>query len=346
MRIDNFRIDQGGDPFVIAEISANHNNSLDEAMSLVKAAARAGANAVKFQTYTADTITMNSDTADFLIEEGPWKGKSLYSLYSDASMPWEWHYPLRDLAKAEGLSFLSSAFDETAVDFLHDLGVDAIKIASFEVTDLPLIRYACSTGLPVIISTGIANLAEINEALDWTAGQPSDVALMHCVSSYPAAPKDYYVKTISDLHERFGVPVGLSDHTTGIGTAAVAISQGAPIFEKHFTRNSQETGIDSFFSVDERALALYVKTLGEALEAFSGPNYDLKGDEVYNLKFRRSLYFTQDLPAGHILSRDDFRSVRPGYGLAPKHAAKLVGRALAQSVTVHSSVTEGVLEDK
>ena len=329
---------------MIAEISANHKNSLSEATSLVESAARAGADAVKFQTYTAETITMQSSHPDFLIQEGPWKGSTLHDLYHKASMPWDWHEPLQQLAKSLGLSFMSSAFDHTSVDYLFDLGVDAIKIASFEITDLPLIRHAVQTGIPVIISTGIANLREIEEAVTWSKSGPSDVALMHCVSSYPANPSDYFIRTISDLHTRFDLPVGLSDHTTGLGTAAISISQGAPIFEKHFTKDSSGNGVDDFFSVDERALALYVDTLGEAKDAFRGPDYNPKGDEPYNAKFRRSLYFTKKLSAGHVLTEEDFRSVRPGFGLPPRYADELVGRTLARGVEAATAVTENVLE--
>lgn len=324
--IAGHRIAADTPPYIIAELSANHNGKLDTAMRLIKEAKRAGADAVKLQTYTADTITLNSDTEEFQIHGGLWDGKTLYQLYQEAHMPWEWHKPLFEYARQLGITIFSSPFDNTAVDLLEGLNAPAYKIASFEAVDLPLIKYVASTGKPMIISTGIADAEEIQEAID-TAHESgcNDLAILHCVSGYPAPPEDYNLRTIPDMIDRFGLVTGLSDHTLGNTTAIASIVMGASIIEKHFTLDRSSGGPDDSFSLEPEELAALCRDSKTAWSALGKVDYGRKSSEGGNVKLRRSLYFVKDLKAGDIITADAVRSVRPGYGLLPKYLDQIIG---------------------
>jgi pseudaminic acid synthase len=327
------RIGPDDPPYVIAELSANHNGRLDRALKIVDAAADAGASAVKLQTYRPDTITLDSDAEPFRIRGGLWDGYTLHELYEQAHMPWDWHAPLFRRARERGLTIFSSPFDTTAVDLLEDLGAPAYKIASFEAVDLPLIRCVAATGKPMIISTGMADADEIGEALAAARdGGCRELVLLHCVSGYPAPAADYHLRTIADMRARFGVAVGLSDHTLGNATAIAAVALGACVIEKHFTLDRNGGGPDDSFSlepVELRALCADARTAWEALGKVS---YARQSSEQGNAQFRRSLYFVKPLKAGERVTADVVRSVRPGHGLAPKHLDAVIGRVLARDV--------------
>lgn len=327
-------------PYVIAELSANHNGKLDTALRIIDAARAAGASAVKLQTYRPDTITLASDAEPFRIHGGLWDGRTLYDLYRQAHMPWDWHGALFDHARQLGITIFSSPFDTTAVDLLESLGAPAYKIASFEAVDLPLIRYVAATGKPMIISTGMADADEIGEAVQAArAGGCQELALLHCVSGYPAPAADYNLHTIADMRERFGVPIGLSDHTLDNTTALASIALGAVIIEKHFTLDRSGGGPDDSFSLEPAELAALCRDSRTAWEALGRVDYGRKSSEQGNLKFRRSLYFVKPLKAGDRITADAVRSVRPGYGLAPKHLDAVVGRTLAKDVDYATPVT-------
>jgi N-acetylneuraminate synthase len=327
------RIGPAHEPFVICELSGNHNGSLDRALELIDAAAETGCDAIKIQTYTADTITMDVDRPEFRIEGGLWDGRSLHELYREAQTPYEWHEALFARARARGVILFSSPFDETAVDLLDRLGAPAYKIASFEAVDLPLIRYAAATGKPLIVSTGMANLAEIAaaKAAALDAGAPG-VVLLHCVSSYPAALEDANVRTVADMAERFGCPAGLSDHTPGSAAAVAAVALGACVIEKHFTLSRADGGPDAAFSLEPAEFAALVRDCKAAWRALGRAHYDLLGSERGNAAFRRSLYVARDTPAGEALSRENVRSIRPGAGLPPAELEKVLGRAAARDL--------------
>lgn len=331
-------------PFVIAEISANHHQDLAEALSLIEAAASSGANAVKFQTYRADTMTLDLKTGDFIIREGPWKGSSLFDLYKNAQMDWSWHRELYDKAKSLGLAFLSSAFDYSAVDELVNLGADAIKIASFELSDGPLIRYAAETGLPLILSTGAARLDEIEEAVDWASHGTSDLVVMHCVSAYPAKSSDYRIGNIPFLAKHFGTPTGLSDHTQGNGVAAASVALGASVFEKHFTIDSSADGADDFFSATPDSFRMYVETIRDAAASLNGPDFSLTESETPYRQFKRSLYFVESLQKGTTVQDSHVRSIRPGLGLSPNRVGEVLGRRLISDVSAGQRVQLELLE--
>lgn len=334
IEISGTKVGPSHPPYIIAEISANHNGKIENAFELITKAKSAGASAVKIQTYTADTITMNCSKPEFQIMDGLWKGQTLYDLYQSAYMPWDWQTSLFQFAKEIGITLFSSPFDSTAVDFLESLDAPAYKIASFEAVDLPLIRYAASTGKPLIISTGIANKQEIGEAIDAALGAGcSDIAILHCVSGYPAAPSDYNLATIPDLRESFDVIVGLSDHTISNTTAISSVSLGAALIEKHFTLDRQGGGPDDSFSLEPTDLEELCRETKIAHEALGCINYDLKEGEKENSKFRRSLYFTTDLKRGHVISEGDVRSIRPGYGLAPKFLDQVMGAKISDDVS-------------
>lgn len=318
MKINGRPIGLDHPPYVIAELSANHNGSLDRALAILHAAHQAGADAVKLQTYRPDTITLDSDRPEFMIHGGLWDGKRLYDLYQWAHMPWEWHAPLFALGKQLGITVFSSPFDFTAIDLLAELDAPAYKIASFEAIDLPLIRYAAETGKPLVISTGMANEREIAAALE-TAHKYGcgDVALLHCVSGYPAPAPEYHLATIPDMRQRFGVEVGLSDHTLGSATAVAATALGATLIEKHFTLRRADGGPDSAFSMEPAELQQLVQDSRTAWSAVGSPRYSLSASEQSNIQFRRSLYLVQDLAAGERLTPAHVRSVRPGLGLPP-----------------------------
>lgn len=328
-------------PYVIAELSANHNGRLDTAMKIIEEAKRAGADAVKLQTYTADTLTLNSEAEEFQIHGGLWDGKTLYQLYQEAHMPWAWHKPLFEHARKLGITIFSSPFDNTAVDLLEDLNAPAYKIASFEAVDLPLIKYVARTGKPMIISTGMADTEEIQEAIDAAReGGCKELAILHCVSGYPAPAADYNLRTIPDMIQRFGLVTGLSDHTLDNTTAIAAVALGASIIEKHFTLDRSGGGPDDSFSLEPADLAALCNGARTAWEALGKVDYSQKTSEQGNVKFRRSLYFVKELKKGDVIAHQDIRSVRPGYGMAPKHLKKIIGRTAARDITINSRVTK------
>jgi len=334
------RVGSGQPPYVVAEMSANHDGSIEKAFRIIEAAKRAGADAVKLQTYRPDTITLDSDGEDFRIHGGLWDGRRLYDLYAEAFLPWDWHAPLFEHARKTGITIFSSPFDKTAVDLLEDLHAPAYKIASFEAVDLPLIRYVAGTGKPMIISTGIADVDEIGEALAAAReGGCNEVAILHCVSSYPAPAADYNLRTLADMRERFGVVVGLSDHTLDNTTAIASVALGASIIEKHFTLDRSGGGPDDSFSLEPGELEALCRDARTAWAALGRVDYGLKSSEQANAKFRRSLYFVKDLDAGETIAADAVRSVRPGYGLAPKHLDRVIGRRLARAVKANTPVS-------
>ena len=326
-------------PYVIAELSANHNGRLETAMTILQEAKKLGADAVKLQTYRPDTITLNSDSEEFRINNGLWGGRTLYELYEEAHMPWEWHRPLFEHARELDITIFSSPFDNTAVDLLEDLGAPAYKIASFEAVDLPLIRYAASTGKPLIISTGMANSEEISEAIEAARdGGCKELAILHCVSGYPAPIRDYNLRTIPDMIERYGVVVGLSDHTIDNTIAIASIALGASVIEKHFTLDRNGGGPDDSFSLEPAEMAALCTGSQDAWDALGRIDYGRKSSELANIKFRRSLYFVKSLKAGETITADAVRSVRPGYGLAPKHLFDILGKTVNMDVAAFTAV--------
>lgn len=316
-------------PFIIAEMSGNHNHSLERALEIVEAAAEAGAHALKIQTYTADTLTLNSESEDFLItdNESLWKGKKLHDLYNEAYTPWEWHKPIFDRAKELGMVAFSTPFDDTAVDFLESLDVPLYKIASFENTDLPLIKKVASTGKPMIVSTGMATAAELDELVR-TAKENGckDLVLLKCTSTYPATPENTNILTIPHMQELFDVQVGLSDHTMGIGVAVAAIALGATVIEKHFTLNRADGGVDSAFSMEPAEMKMLVEETERAWQALGKVTYGPTEKEKASLKFRRSIYVAEDIKAGELFTEKNIRIVRPGYGLEPKYYPTLLNK--------------------
>lgn len=320
-------------PYVIAEMSANHNGNTETAFKIIEAAKHSGADAVKLQTYRPDTITLNCESEDFRIHGGLWDGRTLYELYDEAHMPWDWHAPLFAHARKHGITIFSSPFDNTAVDLLEDLNAPAYKIASFEAVDIPLIKYVASTGKPMIISTGMADAEEIREAIDAAReGGCKELAILHCVSGYPAPAEDYNLRTIPDMIQRFGLVTGLSDHTLDNTTAITSVAVGASIIEKHFTLDRSGGGPDDSFSLEPAELLALCKDSKTAWAALGHVDYGRKSSEQGNAKFRRSLYFVKDLKAGDLLTADVVRSVRPGFGLAPKLLPDLLGKRVAQNV--------------
>lgn len=333
-------ISRDSPPYVIAELSANHNGSLDAALRLIDIAKTAGADAVKIQTYRPDTITLDSNREDFYINDGKWAGQTLFDLYKSAHTPWDWHPALFQYASKIGITIFSSPFDTTAVDLLEDLNAPAYKIASFEVVDLQLIRYAASTGKPLIISTGMADADEIQEAIAAAHdGGCRELAVLHCVSGYPAPAADYNLRTIPDMMQRFGLVTGLSDHTLDNTTAIAAVALGACIIEKHFTLDRSGGGPDDSFSLEPDELRALCSSAYTAWQALGRVDYGRKSSETGNAKFRRSLYFVKSLKAGQTIPADAVRSVRPGFGLAPKYINQVVGATLAADVDFAEAVT-------
>ena len=321
------------EPFVICELSGNHNGSLDRALTMVDAAAATGADAIKLQTYTADTLTLASDGPGFRIEDGPWAGRTLHDLYAEAYTPYDWHGALFERARQRGVLMFSTPFDETAVELLESLGAPAYKIASFEAVDLPLIARVARCGKPMIISTGLASLAEMGEALEAARSNGADgVALLHCVSAYPAPIEEANVRTVPDLARRFGVVSGLSDHTPGTAASVAAVSLGAAIIEKHFTLARADGGPDAAFSLEPAEFTALVADCKAAWRALGSATYDELGSESAAAGHRRSLYVSADVNAGEALTAANVRSVRPGYGLAPKHLPEVLGKTAARDL--------------
>lgn len=321
-------------PYVIAEVSANHNGKLETAMRIIEEAKKAGADAVKLQTYKPDTITLNCDSEDFKIRGGLWDGRTLYELYEEAHMPWEWHKPLFEHARKVGITLFSSPFDNTAIDLLEDLNTPAYKIASFEAVDLPLIKYAASTGKPMIISTGMADAEEIQEAIDAAReGGCKELAVLHCVSGYPAPADDYNLRIIPDMINRFGLVTGLSDHTLDNTTAITSVAMGASIIEKHFTLDRSGGGPDDSFSLQPDELFALCRDARTAWSALGKVDYGRKSSEQGNVKFRRSLYFVADMKSGDLIEKNAVRSVRPGFGIPPKFIDAILGKTLNRDVS-------------
>jgi N-acetylneuraminate synthase len=320
-------------PYVIAELSANHNGNIQTALKLIEAAAEAGADAVKIQTYRPDTITIKSDKPEFRIEGGLWHGQTLYELYESAYTPWEWHESLFEKARETGITLFSSPFDDTAVDLLESLAAPAFKIASFEAVDLPLIRRVAKSGKPIMISTGMANEDEIAAAVE-TARQAGceELIVMHCVSAYPAPSSDYNLRTLADIAARHRVLTGLSDHTLENATAIAAIALGACVIEKHFTLDRSGGGPDDSFSLEPPELQDLCRDCRTAWEALGKVDYSQKSSEEGNAQFRRSLYVVADVKAGDVITSDNLKSIRPGYGLAPRYYDDLLGRRFVSDV--------------
>jgi pseudaminic acid synthase len=316
-------------PFIIAEMSGNHNQSLDMALQIVEAAARAGAHALKLQTYTADTMTLDLAHDEFFIKDSNslWAGSSLYALYEKAHTPWAWHAPIFARAKELGMLAFSTPFDESAVDFLESLDVPAYKIASFENTDLPLIRRVAATGKPMIISTGMASVAELDESVDAARSSGcQDLVLLKCTSTYPATPANSHLRTIPHLRDMFGCQVGLSDHSMGVGVSVTAVALGATVIEKHFTLDRSAGGVDASFSLEPAELASLVVETERAWQALGQVHYGPTEAERKSLVYRRSLYIVRDMAAGEAFSAENLRAIRPGLGLAPKHIDAVIGR--------------------
>lgn len=333
--IDSFEIDTYKPPFIIAEMSGNHNQSLDRALEIVELAAKAGAHALKLQTYTADTMTIDLAENEFFISDDNslWKGESLYALYQKAYTPWEWHKPIFDRCRQLGMVGFSSPFDATAVDFLVDLDVPCFKIASFENIDLPLIAKAASTGKPLIISAGMAMVAEIDEAVRTARSNGCEnLILLKCTSNYPATPENSNLLTIPHMRDLFGCHVGLSDHTMGIGAAIASVALGAVAIEKHITLNRDDGGVDSAFSLEGDELAALVKETKAAAQALGSIHYGPSKAELPSLVFRRSLYVVQDLAPGAVLTPENLRAIRPGLGLPPKYLPQLLGKRVSKAI--------------
>ena len=325
--IDGRKIGPNYRPYIIAELSANHNGDINRAFAIMAAAKEAGADAIKLQTYTEDTITMDCDSDEFQIKGGLWHGQSLYQLYKNAHMPWEWHQRLFAKAKELGITIFSSPFDFSAVDLLEELDAPAYKIASFEVIDLPLIKRVAQTGKPMIISTGMANKAEIQDAIT-TARENGceELVVLHCVSSYPAPAEQYNLRTIEDISQRFDVLSGLSDHTLDNATAVVSVAFGACVIEKHVTLDRNGGGADDSFSLEPTELGQLCRDTHTAWQAMGKVNYERTPAEQGNVQFRRSLYVVKDIAAGELLTAENVRSIRPGFGLAPKHYDAVLGK--------------------
>lgn len=332
--------------FIIAELSANHNGSLDTAIKTIRAAKRTGADAIKLQTYTADTITLEAKTDDFLLKQGTiWDGQYLHDLYQNAYTPWEWHKTLFDVAKEEGLICFSSPFDPAAVDLLEDLGNPIYKIASFEITDTPLIRYVASKGKPMIISTGIATKDDIALALKTCKEEGNDqVSLLKCTSSYPAPMEEANLVMIRDLAQRFGVTTGLSDHTLGITAPVIAVTQGAKIIEKHFILDKSIGGPDASFSLDEIEFTQMVKAVRETELAIGKVDYTLTEKQQQGRNFSRSLYIAKDVNKGDLVTTDNLKSVRPGYGMHPKNLPNLLGKKFKMNCKKGTRATDILFE--
>ena len=346
MKIKNINIGLEHEPFIIAEMSGNHNQSLERALEIVEVAAKTGVHALKIQTYTADTMTLDLDEREFHIGDPSnlWAGNSLYKLYDEAYTPWEWHKPIFDKANKLGMLAFSSAFDNTSVVFLESLNVPFYKIASFENTDLPLIRLVAATGKPIIISTGMATLAELDETVR-AARQAGckDLVLLKCTSTYPATPDNTNILTIPHMREMFQCEIGLSDHTMGIGVSVASVALGATVIEKHFTLNRKDGGVDSTFSMEPHEMGQLVLETRRAWEALGNVSYGPTEAEKKSLQFRRSLYIVEDMKAGDVLTCDNLRAIRPGLGLPTKYLDVVLGKAIRQDVNKGTALTWSLL---
>ena len=345
--IENTKVGMASKPFIIAEMSGNHNQSLERALEIVEAAARTGTHAIKLQTYTADTMTLDLKEREFFIsdEKSPWKGQSLYDLYKIAHTPWDWHKPIFDHAKKLGLICFSTPFDETSVDFLEKLGSPAYKIASFENTDIPLIKRVAATGKPLIISTGMASQEELDESVDVArkAGC-KDLTLLKCTSTYPASPENSNLLTIPYLRERYGCEVGLSDHTLGIGVAVASVALGATVIEKHFTLRRADGGVDSAFSMEPAEMKQLIEETGRAWESMGKAYIGPTEAEKSSITFRRSLYIVKDLKSGDILTKENVRAIRPGLGLPPKYFDQILGKKIKSDVKMGTALAWSLID--
>lgn len=348
MRLGHCEIGVHASPFIIAEMSGNHNQSLDRALAMVEAAACAGAHAIKLQTYTADTLTLDLGEREFFIrdETSPWSGKSLHELYKVAYTPWEWHAPIMQKAQELGMLCFSTPFDESAVDFLENLYVPAYKIASFENVHLPLIRKVAATGKPMLISTGMATIAEIDDAVRAAReGGCEDIVLLKCTSTYPASPDNSNVRTIPVMREIFRCEVGLSDHTMGVGASVAAVALGATVIEKHFTLRRADGGVDSSFSLEPEELHMLVVETERAWRALGDIQFAPSASEQASIQFRRSLYVVQDVKAGSRLTRENLRAIRPGLGISPKYFDMVLGRVVSCDVPRGTALSWEMLKD-
>ena len=339
-------ISADGQVFIIAEISANHNNDIDRAKAIIRKAAENGADAVKLQTYTADTITLQSDRPEFVIKGGLWDKRTLHDLYAEGSLPWEWHKELIAYAKGFGLAVVSSPFDESAVDFLVNLGIDGLKIASFEINHIPLIQHAAKQGLPIIISTGMAGMIEIKEAVDAISDSTGDLILLHCISSYPAAAKDYSLSSVSQLSEEFGTVVGLSDHCMDNLAAAASVALGVSIIEKHFTLDRDGGGLDDSFSLEPDGL-LDLRVKVDTIKAAMRPtDSGLAKAEEASVLFRRSIYAKKSIKKGDAFTFDNIQVIRPSCGIHPRYFGLLLGKIAKRDIDYASPILESDLPDE
>lgn len=334
IEIDGKRIGRGYKPYIVAEISANHNGDINKALQTIEVAAACGADAVKIQTYTADTMTIDSDKPDFRIDEGLWAGTTLYDLYRTAETPYEWHQALFDKAREVGITLFSTPFDETAIELLESLNAPAYKIASFELTDLPLVAAVAQTGKPMIMSTGMASLEEIEDAVTCARDNGcKELVLLHCISGYPTPIEQANLATIGDLQQRFDCPIGLSDHTLGTTASVCAAALGACFIEKHFIIDRNDGGPDSSFSLEPDDLRKLVTDTADAFRAMGVVGYERRAAEQQNARFRRSIYFVKDMQAGDIIGREHIRRIRPGFGLAPRHYTELLGKRVTRDIS-------------
>lgn len=333
LEINGRRIGAGYPTYIVAELSANHNQKIEEAVSLLHSAKEAGADAVKLQTYTPDTMTIDSNESSFQIKGGLWGGRTLYDLYQEAYTPWEWHAELKSVADEIGIELFSTPFDNSAVDLLEEIGVSVYKIASFEVVDIPLVKYIAQQGKPIIMSTGMASLSEIEEAVKAIRQEGNDqLMLLHCVSSYPALPEEMNLRTIPHLSSAFGVPAGLSDHSEGIAASIGSISLGATLIEKHFITKRSYGGPDSSFSIEPDELKDLVNNVRTLEKALGSVRYELTENESKSLVFRRSLFAVADIKSGESFTSNNIRSIRPGNALSPKYIDDIIGRKATKNI--------------
>lgn len=346
IRIADRLIGTGRAPFIVAEMSGNHGHSLERAMAIVEAAARSGVHALKLQTYTADTMTLDLNTGDFLIDDPDslWNGRTLYSLYDEAHTPWEWHAPLMERCSELGVLCFSTPFDKTAVDFLEELNVPAHKIASFENTDVELLKYVAATGKPVIMSTGMCTQAELDHSVDvLRQGGCQELLLLKCTSAYPAPAAAANLLAMKPMSQRYGVHIGLSDHTLGTAVAVAAVAHGAVFVEKHFTLSRNDYGVDAAFSMEPAEMATLVSDSELAYSALGQAELGPTSDESASLQFRRTLYVVADLESGDMLTRDNVRAIRPGFGLAVRHIDDVLGKTVVRPVTRGTALNWDIL---